>query len=325
MPAVSIIVPVYNTEKYLQKCLDSLTGQTLRDIEIICVNDCSTDGSLKTLQDYAKNDSRIRIIDFKENRGVSIARNTGIDAATGEYIGFVDSDDFIDPDFYEKLYTKAKENNADIIKGNVYDYDISKGASELTNFYNINDKIRKNTASFLYGFTSAIYKTVFIKQNNIYFPESITHFEDPYFSISVTLCNPQISLVDDAKYYYVKHNESACANCKTLQQTKAFAKSVHLILDLVNNKKVSEENYSIYVVFLMQQIIPWCSDLELSDEANTESINAFEYILDNLKFSRNNIIVNYFIMLKQEKRNILKQNKNSLIQQLRTKIKENKS
>ena len=89
MVQVSIIVPVYNVEKYLSKCLESLINQTLKDIEIICVNDGSTDNSLSILKEYANKDSRIKIID-KQNEGVSVARNTGIEVATGEYLMFVD-------------------------------------------------------------------------------------------------------------------------------------------------------------------------------------------------------------------------------------------
>lgn len=113
MPKVSVIIPVYNTEKYLRKCLDSVCNQTLSDIEIICVNDCSPDNSLEILNEYAQKDNRIKVINFEENKGVSIARNTGIDSATGEFIGFVDADDFVDLDFYEKLYNKATETGAD--------------------------------------------------------------------------------------------------------------------------------------------------------------------------------------------------------------------
>ena len=116
MVAVSIIVPVYNTEEYLQKCLDSLTNQTLKNIEIICVNDGSTDNSLKILQDNAIKDDRIKIIN-QENKKQGAARNAGMQVATGEYIGFVDSDDWVDLDFYEKLYIAAKKHNFDIALG----------------------------------------------------------------------------------------------------------------------------------------------------------------------------------------------------------------
>ena len=94
MPKVSVIIPVYNTEKYLKKCLDSVCNQTLSDIEIICIDDCSTDNSLNILKEYTLKDNRIKLIEFKENKGAAVARNTGIDEAKGEYIGFIDSDDY---------------------------------------------------------------------------------------------------------------------------------------------------------------------------------------------------------------------------------------
>lgn len=121
MSKVSVIIPVYNTEKFLRKCLDSVCNQTLQDIEIICINDCSTDGSLEILREYAGKDNRIKLIELFENGGAAKARNIGIDIAHGEYIGFVDSDDFVDLDFYEKLYNKAVETGADAVKG-VYKY-----------------------------------------------------------------------------------------------------------------------------------------------------------------------------------------------------------
>lgn len=119
LPKVSVIIPVYNTEKYLKKCLDSVCNQTLQDIEIICINDCSQDNCLEILKAYALSDTRVRIIDFKENRGAGAARNAGIEAAQGEYIGFVDSDDFIDLDFYEKLYNSGTKTKANVVKGAV--------------------------------------------------------------------------------------------------------------------------------------------------------------------------------------------------------------
>lgn len=325
MPKLSVIVPVYNTEKYLSKCLDSLTGQTLSDIEIICINDCSTDNSLAILNEYATRDNRIEVINFKENCGVSIARNTGIDVATGEYIGFVDSDDFIDSDFYEKLYNKAMETQADAVKGNVYDCDENGNNPTLTEFYDINDKVRKNKANFLYGFTSGIYKTNLIKKHNICFPENISYFEDPYFNVAVTLIFNKIETIDSARYYYVKHDKSTCANCKTLAQTKAFTKSIRVILNLINSKEIPEENYIIYVVFLIQQIVPWCSDLELPDDANMEAVKGVCYILTNTKHSLDNLLFTYFMKIKQDKNLQIKRNNESVLKQLREKMKGNKA
>ena len=115
MPRVSVIIPVYNVAPYLPRCLDSVVGQTLRDIEIICIDDCSADGSAAILAEYAAHDSRIKVVPFEQNRGVSAARNAGLDVATGEWIGFVDGDDKIDLDFFEKLYAQASATDADII------------------------------------------------------------------------------------------------------------------------------------------------------------------------------------------------------------------
>ena len=115
---ISIIIPVYNAEKYLRKCLDSVINQTLKEIEIICINDGSTDLSLSILKKYATCDNRIKIIN-QENQGVAIARNNGLKYATGEYIGYVDSDDYVSSIFFELLYNNAKKYNADIACGEI--------------------------------------------------------------------------------------------------------------------------------------------------------------------------------------------------------------
>jgi glycosyltransferase involved in cell wall biosynthesis len=115
---VSIIVPVYNVEKFIKRCLNSLINQSLKDIEIICINDGSTDKSLQILEEFAQKDDRVIIIN-QDNSGVSVARNNGIDNASGEFIGFVDSDDWVDLDFYEKLYNTAKSHDADIAVGGI--------------------------------------------------------------------------------------------------------------------------------------------------------------------------------------------------------------
>ena len=96
MPKISVIIPVYNTEKYLEQCLESVINQTYKDLEIICVNDASTDNSFDVINEYSKKDSRIKYINFETNKGVSAARNVGLEAATGDYICFIDSDDWIE-------------------------------------------------------------------------------------------------------------------------------------------------------------------------------------------------------------------------------------
>ena len=120
-PRISIIIPVYNAEEYLRQCLDSVTNQTMREIEIIIANDGSTDASMDIITEYATKDRRIKVID-KPNAGYGHTMNVGIAAAHSEYIGIVESDDFIETNMFETLYSTAKENNADIVKSNFWFY-----------------------------------------------------------------------------------------------------------------------------------------------------------------------------------------------------------
>lgn len=113
IPAVSIVIPVFNVEKYIGKCLDSLISQTLHNIEIICVNDCSTDKSLDILRDYEAKDNRIVVIDLPRNIKQGGARNVGIKKARAPFLGFVDSDDWVSLDMYENLYTLAVTHDAE--------------------------------------------------------------------------------------------------------------------------------------------------------------------------------------------------------------------
>lgn len=119
--AVSILVPIYNVERYLEKCLNSLISQTLKNIEIICINDGSTDNSLAIIKKYAQKDSRIVIIN-KKNTGYGDSMNQGLKRAKGEYIGIVESDDFVDKKMFEVLYNMALQYKADIVKSSFYQY-----------------------------------------------------------------------------------------------------------------------------------------------------------------------------------------------------------
>jgi len=122
MPVFSLIIPIYNVEKYLTDCLDSCINQTFKDIEIICINDCSPDKSNIILNEYAKKDSRIKVITHEENKGLGGARNTGIAAATGKYTWFIDSDDMISLDACELLFSVINKTNAHIIRFNIVNF-----------------------------------------------------------------------------------------------------------------------------------------------------------------------------------------------------------
>lgn len=213
MHKLSVIIPIYNVENYLEKCLDSVCNQSLRDIEIICINDGSTDNSLNILKDYASKDPRIKIIS-KENSGQATARNLGIKEAQGEYIAFVDADDFIEHDMFEKLYSKAKNNNLDIamckiatydnqtgeIKNNVWYYMLGVFRDFEKEFFTHNDT-KNFTCNIAVTPYNKIYKTTLIKDNNILFPEGLI-FEDEKFFFDVYLRAQKVSIVDEFLYYY---------------------------------------------------------------------------------------------------------------------------
>ena len=211
MVAVSIIVPVYNTEEYLQKCLDSLTNQTLKNIEIICVNDGSTDNSLKILQDNAIKDDRIKIIN-QENKKQGAARNAGMQVATGEYIGFVDSDDWVDFDFYEKLYSAAKKHSFDIALGtNVrVKKNINKKRLNITEekeYTTVQEKFDVNIQWKNPCPTNKIYKRDLFINHNIRWPEGV-YCEDKLFTIKAVYFANSIVTVPDVYYYYFDNPKS---------------------------------------------------------------------------------------------------------------------
>ncbi|GHU08042.1 hypothetical protein FACS1894151_03290 [Spirochaetia bacterium] len=246
MPAVSVIIPVYNTSPYLCRCLDSVTGQTLRDIEIICVNDGSTDNSLEILRGYEQKDRRLKVIDFAENRGVSAARNAGMEAALGEYIGFVDSDDYVELDFYEKLYQKAIETGADIAKGRIRRENI---------ILDDNTNIKKDKMYFYYYFTSAVYNRIFLKANGICFPEGLAYEEDPVFTIYAAAAAQRISFNDDAWYEYVKRPNSATEAPFSSDKVYSMMAASNLISEMLAHAKLTSSSYLIlYKIYLFKNI-----------------------------------------------------------------------
>jgi glycosyltransferase involved in cell wall biosynthesis len=114
-PKISVIIPVYNTERFLRECLDSILNQTFTDFEVICIDDASPDRCSEILQEYAAKDGRVRVIHHEKNAGIAAARNTGLDAATGEYIAFSDSDDYMHPDMFKIMYREIRRNNSDFV------------------------------------------------------------------------------------------------------------------------------------------------------------------------------------------------------------------
>lgn len=216
---VSVIVPVYNAGKYLKRCLDSLTGQTLKDIEIICVNDGSDDNSPDILRSYAAHDERIKIISF-EKMGPGGCRNAAVDAAEGEYVCFVDADDFIDLDACETAYGKIKAENAEVLSFNALE--ISKtgirriiyfgGRSEKTiNWKDLNE----NIFSSPFHSWHFLFKRDFLRANAVYFAD-VYWCEDVPFVLLSLLAAKKIVLLPDCFYHYCRNESSlVCAGGDT--------------------------------------------------------------------------------------------------------------
>lgn len=206
-PKVSVIIAVYNTEKYIEKCLDSLLSQTYPNIELVVVNDCSTDNSLKILKKYTKKYSNIILIDNKENRGLSYSRNIGLENASGEYIGYIDSDDYVDQDYYEKFMTKIIKEKSDmaiadmkiVYEDGSYPDHVTKGCDgEQTKLNFI-----KN------GLAASACNKVFKKEIISKYKFSEGKINEDLAVILPTIVNSnKISYVENNYYYYVQRGGS---------------------------------------------------------------------------------------------------------------------
>ena len=216
-PKISVIIPVYNASEYLGQCLDSVLLQTFSDIEVICVNDGSTDDSLDILQGYAMFDERLKIIS-QENAGPGAARNNGIKQATGEYIIFLDADDFFEPDMLEKMVAKAEEDNADIVMCDFCVFDNKTGKTTPSSLvlgdffqkklFNPNDW-KTNLFDINYpGVWNKLIKADLIHKNNITFDEHAKCYEDNLFMIIATTLAKKISLVDQVCVFYRRNQDT---------------------------------------------------------------------------------------------------------------------
>lgn len=222
-PKVSIIVPVYKVEKYLRRSMDSLVNQTLDGVEIICINDGSPDNCLSILKEYKEkySDKNIVIID-KKNEGVWKGRFDGIKAATGEYIGFTDSDDYITLDYAEKLYNAAKKNNADISVSGFYRVDTDTEhvySTEMTGFEGKHIDMKKNPEEILSINTALwnkLYKAEILKNmKNLEKPPRI--LDDMMFLLLVYLNTNTIEFINDPLYYYMVRQDSIMGQIKKEQ------------------------------------------------------------------------------------------------------------
>lgn len=261
---ISIIIPVYNSEKYLTECLDSLLNQSLKKIEIICIDDSSTDNSYSILLDYKNKDKRIRVFN-QEHSNAGDARNIGIKKAKGKYLLFLDSDDFFEENLCQTAYYYADYSDADILLFGGYKYnDKTKIKDKLPGLLNIEYTPLNRIFSpaevreHLYHLTSSapwskLFKKSFIVKNKILF-QSLTNANDVYFTrISMTLAKKIFAVNEPLVYYRVNHGDSS-------QTTKhkdplAFIRAYLKVKKTLEEKNLYNNYYQTYMNVLITEIV----------------------------------------------------------------------
>lgn len=207
---ISVVVPVFNVAPYLTDCMNSLINQTLSEIEIIAVNDGSTDNSLDILRNFSQKDSRIKIIDHPFNMGTAQARNHGLKMANGRYVAFLDGDDYVDNNYYKKLFDASENGSVDIVKALTKTHHVDGRIEIATD----NQEIRKNGKyAFIGHLLTAIYKRDMLLRHNIKF-----HIDFFCFQIQCVYYANKITCIDDTFYNYIRHTDSCDSEVFSLEK-----------------------------------------------------------------------------------------------------------
>lgn len=226
-PKVSVIVTVYNRERYIEECVRSLLNQTLDNIELVVVDDASTDSSLailnNVLEEFPDRKPQVNLFCLKKNAGRAVARQTGIDHVKGEYVIHVDSDDWVDSDMLELLYSKAKETNADIVGCNVtHEYRTKQRIFKQSYSGDVEEDIRRLLNGKLFpSLCTSLTRTCIIRDNGITFPQGLDTGEDLLFNLQLYLHAHKIVGIENASYHY-RHTEDS----GSFQHTEKSIKSV---------------------------------------------------------------------------------------------------
>ncbi len=279
-PLISIIIPVYNVEKYLPRCLNSVIAQTYTNLEIILIDDGSTDASGKICDEYARKDSRFKIL-HKGNQGLASARNDGLRMATGEYIGFVDSDDYIEKDMFECLYNLITRDNADISMCDMFIE--RKGKWVESNVIDTPYKCVTRSEIFKFPIWRVVWNKLYRSSGlkNICFKEGISYGEDTLFSFELITNVNKVAIGNKKKYYYAQNN---------LSITHKFKKRHIDYLDI--EQKVMDYAKRNMLPQLYQQALDaqmnaagtWLKQLAIQDKEDKESVKKLtNFIRKNFK------------------------------------------
>ena len=256
---ISVILPVYNVAAYIGDCIQSLRTQTLDGLEFIFVDDCSTDGTMRAVEAFAAEDSRVRIIRFRENQGPGAARNAGIEAAKGRYLSFVDPDDWIAPDFYARLYAKAESSQCDIIKGRTIGLSGSNGVKDPW-WENMNrrmrEKLSRNVPLFCagcYDHFSALYSAALFSNGSVRYGLA-RKSEDLTFLLKASFHTDSIAFEDGAVYYYRISREMSATQVFSAKRIGYEMESLAEKIDFLLGKEWNDYSYQ-YIARRTQVIV----------------------------------------------------------------------
>ena len=291
---LSIIVPVYGVEKYIDKCLNSLVKQSLKEIEIIVVNDGTKDNSQKIIDKYVKKyPDKIKSY-IKENGGQGSARNYGLEKANGEYIGYVDSDDFVEKDMYKKLYNKAKENNYDIVVCGNYNVSEDYQNKNIDAFINNYNTDLENIFFGKMAVWNKIYKRDILIKNKLEFKEKVW-YEDLAFTLKAIMNSNTFAFIDEPLYDYLIR-EGSTMNNSNVQRNLEILDAFNDILSYIQHNK--KEEYFSKIEFLAIDHI-YISTIvrvlkaEADDKVKRETINKLiDYMNKKFPNYKNNKYIN---------------------------------
>ncbi len=287
MPKLSVVIPVYNVERYLRECLDSVLAQTLKDIEIICVDDGSTDSSPEILREYAAADGRVKIIS-KPNSGYGHTMNTGFDAAAGEYIGIVESDDVIPADMFEVLCREADDNDCDVVKADFRTFVDAEGervftlrrlteaVSEPGKYYHrvIDPREDPDVFRLVMNTWSGIYRTDFIRVNSIRHNETPgASFQDNGLFFQTMALAHRVMFID--RPFYMLRRDNAASSVHNKKKVWALCEEYDFIYDFLSARKDLFERLIGYFWLKRYHNYAWSYDERIGAEFREEFIHRF--------------------------------------------------
>ena len=284
MPLVSVIIPIYNAALYLQQCLDTIISQTLTDIEIICINDGSTDNTPQILEKYKKKDSRIKVL-HQSNKGAGVARNLGLEHATGDYLSFLDADDFFDPSLLEEAHKRITEKKADIVIYRIQTYDQNTEKYANAEFAFAREYFtKKDPFSYLdmpdYIFNSfqnwtwnKMFRREFITENNIRF-QPLKRTNDLLFTCTALVLAKRITLLDKILAFYRIGTTDNLQSTNHLAPTD-FYKAFSSLQDFLKSK-------GIYPV-VKKSFVNWAADGCVSNLESLKAGSSFEVLYNTVK------------------------------------------